>query len=173
MKKIALALIPMASLLATQAHALVDFELDQNFFVVNAPTSGTSTVVLTGTVNLSSGWHVTSAATFDAVNFSTSDDLSTTLDAAFISWLIGPQSTNYSGNIADVTLTPTSGGLYDFNPVSPDGVPEIILDGTNGKITGEFADSEMFEVNVNAVPEPATMVALGLGAVAMLRRRKN
>ncbi|RYG26570.1 PEP-CTERM sorting domain-containing protein [bacterium] len=34
-------------------------------------------------------------------------------------------------------------------------------------------DAENYGVNVQAVPEPTSMAALGLGALALLRRRKS
>lgn len=40
-------------------------------------------------------------------------------------------------------------------------------------LTGTFGDSGVFEYRFRSVPEPATMVALGLGVIALLRRRRK
>lgn len=45
--------------------------------------------------------------------------------------------------------------------------------GTNGLGVGHFYTGISGPGDINPVPEPATMAALGLGAVALLRRRKK
>lgn len=47
------------------------------------------------------------------------------------------------------------------------------LGATTGAATGSFAHVFYDNVSVTAVPEPATMTALGVGALALIRRRKN
>ena len=39
--------------------------------------------------------------------------------------------------------------------------------------TGQYSDSEVFEVSLTAVPEPATLALLGCGAVIAIRRKSK
>lgn len=43
--------------------------------------------------------------------------------------------------------------------------------GTNGTLTASLRTESRYDLTAEAVPEPASMIALGLGAVALVRRR--
>lgn len=61
-------------------------------------------------------------------------------------------------------------GTWQWNGFSSTvGIKKIRIDGIQGNNGAIMAD----DLQVQAVPEPATMSALGLGAAAMLRRRKK
>jgi hypothetical protein len=167
MKRIYLAPTILAvAMLGSSANAAINLVLDQNTQTVNAPTSGILDVVFTGEVHLTNGWKIESA--FAGIPDSGSDTLVAGFDSAFATWFFGPQSSDYSGAIIDVEVTPTSAG--DYLALGPD---ELAVAGKNPLNGRSFRDAESYEVIVNPVPEPATMVALGLGAAAMLRRRKK
>ena len=61
-------------------------------------------------------------------------------------------------------------GAWEWNGFnSTVGIKKIRIDGIQGNNGAILAD----DLQIQAVPEPATMSALGLGAAAMLRRRKK
>lgn len=160
-------------LAATQAHALINLEFDQNSFTVTAPSSGTLNIAVTGQIDLSEGWTCQSLSLFSPENFGSGDILASNFDPALLSWFSGSQSTNYVGTLFNITVTPTSAGDYDYNSGSPSGLPEMDALGVSPSGDRQFADSEIYDVHVNPAPEPASMTLLGLGALALTRRRKN
>ena len=57
------------------------------------------------------------------------------------------------------------------NAVRAAGDGEFYVDATKGNVTGR--DSELYSVDIQAVPEPASMAALMVGAAALVRKRKK
>lgn len=84
----------------------------------------------------------------------------------------------YTGNILDFTVNPNnfgySGGMplgvYNFNPGFPGSQPGISLDyiDPNGV---EHTTIANYQITVAAVPEPASLAALALGAAILKRKR--
>ncbi|MCE9558408.1 MAG: PEP-CTERM sorting domain-containing protein [Armatimonadetes bacterium] len=87
---------------------------------------------------------------------------------------------SYTGAIYQHGCNPTnlgwSGGmpvgLYDSNPFGPGGKSSIQLTyaTTNGTTAVAIAK---YAINVQAVPEPSSIAAVGLGGVALMRRRRR
>lgn len=76
----------------------------------------------------------------------------------------------------------TAIGLKDFAPTVGsstnlfyrDANANAVIDTTDGRtITGWLNTNAAFTVNANAVPEPTSMIALSLGALALIKRRRN
>ena len=65
--------------------------------------------------------------------------------------------------------TPVALGLVTIDDVSPYGIPPIVT--RIGEDDWTFA-SDVVALDLNIIPEPATIALLGLGALALLRRRK-
>jgi len=83
--------------------------------------------------------------------------------------------TNYSGTggIAGWKTNPNNGFINDtkvFNYTALNGTVENV--GWHVRIAEQFQGSNTLYIE-NPVPEPGTIAALGLGAVALIRRRKK
>jgi hypothetical protein len=154
MKKYALIPIVLATAFATNAQAAINLVLDQQVQSVNAQATPFD-VTWTGSVTLTNGWEVDSVS---------SSLFSIVFDSAFVAYATSHTTGNYSGNLFSVTVNPGDSGS-DIETIS--------VTGHNPLNNRSFTDHEAFELDVNPVPEPTTMVALGLGAAAMLRRRKK
>jgi hypothetical protein len=81
------------------------------------------------------------------------------------------------GNLLlDVSGSGTNSSTQFDSHNAQDGTSRIYTSGSgSGSATADFADSEglVTRFNVQPVPEPATMAALGIGALALLRKRKK
>ncbi|MFW5697882.1 MAG: PEP-CTERM sorting domain-containing protein [Fimbriimonadaceae bacterium] len=101
------------------------------------------------------------------------------------SWLGLPSQPNYTfGDIADVTIqapdAATLAGLGYVGSGAPRELGTNMAYGVNwvfGDTLSNYVSGDdgyiVANANVEAVPEPTTMAALGLGALALLRRRKK
>lgn len=153
------------------AQAAINFNLDIPDQVIVQPGS-TTTVVFTGTVDVTSGWDAFGASMDFPYLISSTTGLSVAFTSSFTSYMASAApGVDYAGSIFEATVNPTDPvGLYGyaFNSINPS---EIVVSGSNGVST--FNDSEAYSVEVVAVPEPATLAVLGLGAAALIRRRRK
>lgn len=154
---------------ASLSQAALNFNLDA--LDPLAVTQGSS-VMFTGTIQLSAGWDATSAVLEHPGNGV--DYLTPTFAPAFLNYLALNTSATYSGDIFSVAAGPSATlGLYDQNTYSGGltDLSEMMLFASKGN--QEATDNEIFAVEVEAVPEPGTIAALGLGAAAFARRRRS
>ncbi len=139
---------------AGSASAVLNFNLTTNSGTF---TTAGGTLTLVGTVT-----GLTADVTVANSSFTAASPLTITPDPAFLAYLNMNTLADYSGNIATVTV--------------PAGTPVGFYDGQTDQVVVGSAvdnDNELFAVTVTPVPEPASMVALGVGAVALVRRRRK
>lgn len=170
MRKIAL--MALAGV-ATVASAGVNLNLNQAVQTVTLPNAGFTTVTYSGTVDVLAGWDATSALSWNASLDGVSNFKAVTFDAAFVAYLSGANAgIDYTGDLFSLDIQSTDPvGLYDQNAGSPTGTSQLIVSAVNTRNQREFSDNEYYAVNV--VPEPASLIALGVGAAALLRRRNR
>lgn len=86
----------------------------------------------------------------------------------------GPSMVTLTASLADLGLA--VGDIIVFDAVSTGGGDDTAIDSLTGWQPGgwsEVVNLEGFSYSVEGVPEPATMTLLGLGAAALLRRKKR
>lgn len=168
MKK--LALLGLATI-ATGAYAGVNLNLSDHVKSVVQPGTGFVDVVFSGTVDVLPNWDATSAVLYTPDNGSAA--LSGGLTTAFLDYLSGSfAGTDFNGDLFFIRVQASDAvGFYDQNALSTGGSSELVVNAVNGN--RRFADNEYYGVEVQAVPEPATLAALGLGAIALIRRRRK
>lgn len=154
MKRHLLALTLMSAL-ATVAPAALNFNLTSNSGSV--PATG-GTVTLLGSLD-----DLTADVSLSDVTFTTPAGMTLALDPLFLAYLADNTTASYGvGNIATVTVDPgVAPGFY----AGQIAVADSTLPG--------FVDAEAYVVQVQAVPEPASFAALGVGALGLLRRRRR
>ena len=139
--------------------------IDSPNLVVLQATSGSMTYVFNGSYSYDPGENFSIASLDFAFNADASDRVVTTFIADF-------SERSYSGPLFSATIDPTTAaGFYGFRGSSTD--PSTL------SLTAEDDDENElgtiavpFSIQVQAVPEPSAFAALGLGAVAFLRRRR-
>ncbi|MBC8065027.1 MAG: PEP-CTERM sorting domain-containing protein [Chlorobia bacterium] len=163
-------------LAASGAHAAFTMTLDQPNQSIVLPLVSTD-LIFTGTITKDEQGQAGGATTtiaFPALP-SNSDYLSSAFNStAYFTWVTTAGTTPFTGELFRVTVLPTSQlGLHDFNVGAPGNLPYVQV--TYNGVTGNQYDSGrvLYTVNVTPVPEPATLCALGLGALALLRRKRS
>lgn len=154
---------------AAISSAAINFEFDNSEAFVTAPESGSITYTFTGTVTVDPGFTVSGASLINPYMANSTTGLTAMFANDLLNWILNPTST-YTGALLTVMIDSTSpAGEYGYalNSTSPSTLTISATDGVN-----TYGDSEAYVVNVEAVPEPATMAVLGLGAAALVRRRR-
>jgi hypothetical protein len=172
MKKLALAFVILGSV--ASAHAALNLNIDIAYQAVARPGVGSIFVTFTGTVDvlLPTFDVTTSFLEFPGLNPG-GPFLSAAFDSGFLAYSFGNSpGLDYTGALFQVEVTSTSAlGSYWLNN-SGNGLSnlsELMVTATDGQ--NPATDNEFFGVTV--VPEPATFVALGLGGLVLLRRRRK
>jgi hypothetical protein len=168
MRKITLFALAAVSVMAS---AGVNLNLNNPVETVNLPNSGSVNVVFTGTVDVLPGWDASSATLY--FPFLGSNGLGGGFDSNFLTYLGGSNAgVDYSGNLFSITVNSTDApGYYDFNSLSPTSTSQFVVGASKNGVS--FSDNEYFAVDVQAVPEPASIAMLGIGSLALIRRRRR
>jgi hypothetical protein len=168
MKKVLISLGACA--IASVSLASVNLNLDHEYWTVNQGGS----VTIYGTITLTPGWDVTGWSLENPSNGT--DYLPANIDAGFNAYFASVTNADYSGALftVDAPVAATL-GLYDYNTFGGGGSDrsEFGVYATRLADNAHAADFENYGVTVQAVPEPASFAALGVGAVALLKRRKR
>lgn len=153
---------------ALSAQALT-LTLENPIVQAYAPATGTQTFALRGTVALAANESLVgggASSAFDAngnsVTISPNFSLNGTLNSV----------RTFTGDLAYLTVQSTDpNGLYFTDSTGQNASTiSFFAQTTSGTFVNAIAS---YQVNVAPVPEPASMVVLGLGALGLLRRRER
>ncbi|MBX3111561.1 MAG: PEP-CTERM sorting domain-containing protein [Fimbriimonadaceae bacterium] len=155
---------------AASANAVVNFNITNPSQTVAAPGSGYVLVTFAGTVTLTGGFTPAGLSVEWPGNGSTFLTFDS-FDAGFLAYVSAAVvDSNYTGNLFSFQVQSTdTPGLYDLNSNGSSPFAEATFDATRNGVRA--SDNEFFDITVTAVPEPASMAVLGLGAAALLKRR--
>lgn len=163
-------LVPSLLLAALSASAQASYGItygDTNYF---RPPTGVVTYDLTATITFLSGPPTGLPRITDAVRYGPPmRELGVKIAPEFDAFCATGTGTFYSGAIARFNVSPdTELGLYKDsfgNQLAQ--IPTLYLTDSSG------TSRSFYTITINPVPEPTTFAGLGLGAFAMLRRRRK
>lgn len=161
--------------LAVNSFALFDLVVLDPDKVVTLPNSGSITLTWAGSITCSDNWVI-----FGSPQMTLMHQLNSNVALPFP--VIAPSLTtfltsngygdDYSGDLFSVTINAGQAPGYYAYFLNSNDAARITAIGQDSNFGG-FSDSEAVSAQLNPVPEPATFVALGLGAAALLRRRRR
>lgn len=168
--------LAIAGALAAQSSALINLNLNPQTYTT---TSAGGVVTILGSVTKSASDSLSAVVATAA--FSGANSLPTPVFTADFLAYIAANTGNFgtlATPLAIATITVPAGqtaGLYDAATAAGTPGASITLTGFNNASTpaAAISDSEFYSVQVDAVPEPASFAALGLGVAALLRRRRR
>lgn len=159
---------------ATGAHAVFSVTLDQPTQTIVLPDASTEIIFMGSATKDEHG--TGSGVRFTHAGLPNDTDYLGMIigPSQLTDWFSTPSSPTYHGPIFSVIVLPTNQvGLHDFALANPDQKAFFQLYYTG--VTGAFYQSaEMkYAVDIQPVPEPATLSALALGGLAFLRRKRS
>lgn len=163
-----LPLILLTATLGSLSSAAINLNLDRYLWENN----GYLPITVTGTITLQSGWDLFSVQG-DAPSNGT-DYLSASFAPELMEYLALDTSAPYSGPILVTYISKNvTPGLYDLGDAIGGPMAELSFGAKNSARSLTAYENEFYAVQINAVPEPASMATLGLATVALIRRRKR
>lgn len=157
--------------LSTFSFGFINVNLSNPYQTANVPGSGSIFLTFSGTIDILNPLYTFTIASLETP-FSGPNILNTTYHADLINYVnTATPGQDFTGNLFTVEVKSTDAlGNYWFDSSSQTGLSEFVGSATASGLPGA-SDNEMYGVTV--VPEPATLAALGIGAVALIRRRRN
>ncbi|HLO98288.1 MAG TPA: PEP-CTERM sorting domain-containing protein [Fimbriimonas sp.] len=159
---------------AASSFGALNLDLNENYKSTLLPNTGSVNLTFSGKVDiLLPGYDIIDGFLEFPRLTPTGAALAVSYVPAFLTYANAANpGVDYNGDIFIVTVSSTDAtGEYFYNNTEGTDFAEFSLTASNG--TFSSTDVEMFGVDVNAVPEPASMAVLGLGAVALLRRKRK
>lgn len=157
--------------MAGTASASLNFNIDVAYQTVGLPSSGSIQVMFTGTVDILLPDYDALVGIVENPDDGSNPALSVTFDPGFVTYLNGVNpGVDYSGNLFSLTVSDnTPLGAYILNAGGDSPLSEAYVTASNGNLNS--IDNEFFGLTV--VPEPATVAALALGGLALIRKRRK
>lgn len=168
MKK--LACLAILGGLSSFSFGFINVNLNNPYQTASVPGAGSIFLTFSGTVDILQASYDASNAILEAPS-NGSNLLSAVLDPAFVAYVSGSNpGVDYTGTLFTVEVTSTTQlGNYWLGAGGLSGLSELTVIATGASL--DASDNELFGVTV--VPEPATLAALGIGAAALIRRRRK
>ena len=166
-------LITLAAFGALAAHssAILNLNLAPQTYTVS---QAGGTVSILGTVSRASTDAITGATATQA--FSGANALAQPVFTGAFNTFLGSSDLSFNGVVATITVPAgQAAGIYDSANATGTPGASFTLNGTDTRTTpnATISDAEFYSVEVQAVPEPSAFAALGLGGLALLRRRRK
>lgn len=161
--------------LGAAAQAAINLNINQQYQTVVKPNTGSIFVTFSGTIQvLLPSFDVTSYA-IEIPGSASNVFLGAFIDPTFQAYVLGNNTgVGYSGNFFSVQVSSTTpNDFYWLSSASSIGMSplaEMIVEAGAPGSNLIARDNEMYGLTV--VPEPATMAALGIGALALIRKRR-